>query len=191
MLMSAHSWYMTEKIRKKYPQNVVVQYPYQISGIKNIEMGESINIGKGAVIMTTRAKVIIKGHFVSGPKLTIITGDHMPIVGRFIDSVTDTDKDEIDVDHHYDQDVIIEEDVWAGANVTILKGVTIGRGSIIAAGAIVTKTMPPYSIIGGIPARSIKTRWTMSQIIEHEKKCYPEEKRLTAEYIQNLFNNIR
>lgn len=67
-----------------------------------------------------------------------------------------------------DKDVIIEEDVWCGANVTILKGVTIGRGSIIAAGAVVTKNIPAYSIAGGVPAKVIKKKFTDSQIAEHE-----------------------
>lgn len=68
-----------------------------------------------------------------------------------------------------DAPVIIEDDVWCGANVTILKGVTIGRGSVVAAGAIVTKSCPPYSIIGGIPAKVLKMRFTPEQIKKHEK----------------------
>ena len=59
----------------------------------------------------------------------------------------------------YDQPVVIEEEVWCGANVTILKGVTIGRGSVVAAGAVVTKSCPPYSIIGGVPAKVLRKRF--------------------------------
>ena len=64
--------------------------------------------------------------------------------------------------------LVIEDDVWCGANVTILKGVTIGRGSVVAAGAIVTKSFPPYSIIGGVPAKLIKMRFSPEEIERHE-----------------------
>jgi len=54
--------------------------------------------------------------------------------------------------------VIIEDDCWIAANAVILAGVTVGKGSVIAAGSIVTKDVPPYSIVGGNPARIIKSR---------------------------------
>lgn len=53
---------------------------------------------------------------------------------------------------------VIEDDVWIGANVVILKGVVIGKGSVIAAGAVVNKNVPPYEIWGGVPAKFIKKR---------------------------------
>lgn len=54
--------------------------------------------------------------------------------------------------------VTIEDDCWLGANTTILAGVTVGAGSIVAAGAVVVRDVPPRSIVGGVPARIIKTR---------------------------------
>ena len=80
-----------------------------------------------------------------------------------------------------DKDVVIEGDSWIGINVTILAGVTIGRGSVIAAGAVVTKSCPPYSIIGGIPAKVLKYRFSIDEVLEHEKLLYPEEERLSRE----------
>lgn len=55
--------------------------------------------------------------------------------------------------------IIIHDDVWIGLNATIMSGVEIGQGSIIAAGAVVTGDVPPYSIVGGVPARVIKYRF--------------------------------
>lgn len=52
----------------------------------------------------------------------------------------------------------IEDDVWIGRNVIILPGIRIGKGSIIGAGAVVTKDVPPYSVMGGVPAKVIKNR---------------------------------
>lgn len=144
-----------------------ISYPYTICGINNIKTEESINIGPNSTIYTTGAKLIIKKHFIAGPNLTIITGDHHYIVGKFIDDVKCTEKISGN-----DKDVIIEEDVWCGANVTILKGVSIGRGTIVAAGSVVTKSCPPYSIIGGVPAKVIKKKFTEEQIKEHESILY-------------------
>jgi acetyltransferase-like isoleucine patch superfamily enzyme len=55
-----------------------------------------------------------------------------------------------------EEDVFLEDDVWVGANSTILKGTTIGRGAIISAGSVVTKDVNPYTIVGGNPATFIK-----------------------------------
>lgn len=54
--------------------------------------------------------------------------------------------------------IVIEDDCWLGANSSILAGVRIGHGSIVATGAVVTKDVPPYSIVGGMPARIIRYR---------------------------------
>lgn len=54
--------------------------------------------------------------------------------------------------------VIVGDDVWIGYGATILKGVEIGNGAIIAAGAVVTSNVAPYTIVGGVPAKIIKTR---------------------------------
>lgn len=53
-------------------------------------------------------------------------------------------------------EVIIEDDVWIASKSTILKGVHIGQGAIIAAGSVVTKDVPPYAMVGGVPTRVIK-----------------------------------
>jgi acetyltransferase-like isoleucine patch superfamily enzyme len=55
-------------------------------------------------------------------------------------------------------DIVLEDDVWLGANVVVLDGVTIGRGAIVGAGAVVTQSIPPYAIAGGVPARVIRYR---------------------------------
>lgn len=54
--------------------------------------------------------------------------------------------------------IVIEDDVWIGAGTIILAGVTIGKGSVVASNAVVNKDVPPYSIVGGVPAKVIKER---------------------------------
>lgn len=58
--------------------------------------------------------------------------------------------------------IVVEDSVWIGMNVTILKGVTIGEGSIIAAGSVVTRSIPPHCLAAGVPAKVIKTDVTWS-----------------------------
>jgi len=63
----------------------------------------------------------------------------------------------------------IGHDVLVGHGVTIMRGVSIGNGAIIGAGAVVTKDVQPYKIVGGIPAKSIRNRFSAEEIIIHEQ----------------------
>lgn len=170
------------------PNTCRVSHKINLACKNNLYMDDYSSVGAGAEIMNTRARVIIGSHFVAGPHLVVITGDHMPVVGRFLNTITDSDKDRLDVGQEYDQDVIIKEDVWTGYGVIILKGVTIGRGAIISAGAVVTKDVPPYCISGGVPAKPLKFRWSIDQIMEHEVELYPESERYTREQLEQIFN---
>ena len=60
--------------------------------------------------------------------------------------------------------IIIGNDVWLGANVIVVDGVKIGDGAIVAAGSVVTKDIPPYTIVGGVPAKIIKYRFEKEEI---------------------------
>lgn len=61
-------------------------------------------------------------------------------------------------------DIIISDDVWIGYGAMILSGVNIGQGAVVATGAVVTKNVPPYAIVGGIPARILKYRFSQDII---------------------------
>ncbi|MDY6420297.1 MAG: CatB-related O-acetyltransferase [Succinivibrio dextrinosolvens] len=54
-------------------------------------------------------------------------------------------------------DIVVDDDVWIGYGATILSGIHVGQGAIIAAGAVVSKDVPPYAIVGGVPARIINS----------------------------------
>lgn len=66
-----------------------------------------------------------------------------------------------------DKPTVIENDVWIGYGAIILGGVRIGTGSVVAAGSVVTKDIPPFSIVGGNPAHVIKKRFSDSEIKDH------------------------
>lgn len=128
-------------------------------GLWNLSVGDGTSIPKGSIIYCTEAPCTIGKKVLFGPHPTIITGDHrIDILGKYMTDVTVEEKF-VDGVNVYDQPVVIEDDVWVGANVTILKGVTIGHGSVVAAGAVVTKSCPPYSIIGGVPAKVLRKRF--------------------------------
>jgi acetyltransferase-like isoleucine patch superfamily enzyme len=129
-----------------------------------IHVGSNVYLGIGTRILASETSVHIGDKVMFGPGVSIIAGDHnTSVIG----------KEMIDVKEKLpenDQPVVIESDVWVGANAVILKGVTIGKGSIIASGSVVAKSFPNYSIIAGVPAKLIRARWTSDQIKEHEAK---------------------
>ena len=132
----------------------------------NIHIGNKVYIGDNAMFMSTRAKIFLGNNIMFGPHVFIITGSHrMDIIGKYMIDVKDIDKRPED-----DKDVIIHDDVWVGASSIILKGVIVGEGSVIAAGSVVTKDVMPYSIVGGIPAKTIKMRFTPAEILKHKTK---------------------
>lgn len=93
------------------------------------------------------------------------------------------------VKHRAHPDTVIGNDVWIGAKAVILSGITIGDGAVIAAGSVVTKDVPPYAVVGGIPAKLIKYRFGHSEITELLRLRWWE---LPFEKLGNLsFDNIR
>ena len=84
-------------------------------------------------------------------------------------------------------DITIEDDVWIGFGATILSGVTIGQGAVIAAGSVVTKDVPPYAIVGGVPAKDIKYRFPEKMIKELVKINYGK---LTNEMIKKQVDDL-
>lgn len=88
-------------------------------------------------------------------------------------------------------DIIVEDDVWIGYGATILSGVTIGQGAIVAAGAVVTKDVPPYAVVGGVPAKVIKYRFEPHIIEELLKVDYGKlTKELVEMHLHELYEEL-
>jgi acetyltransferase-like isoleucine patch superfamily enzyme len=117
------------------------------------ELGEGLIIGNNVGIaqncfIQVRGKVVIGDNVIFGPNVSIFSENHcfsdpeMPVSMQGVSR----------------KGVTVEEGAWIGTRAVILDGVNIGKNSIVAAGSIVTKDVPPYTIVGGIPARIIKNR---------------------------------
>lgn len=90
--------------------------------------------------------------------------------------------------------VIIKNDVWIGAGALIMQGLTIENGAVIGAGAVVTKDVPPYAIVGGVPAKVIKYRFdekTIKELLELKWWDLPDEKIKQIPYDAPIQESIR
>jgi acetyltransferase-like isoleucine patch superfamily enzyme len=120
---------------------VVFYYP------KNVHLGNSVFINRGAIFMAP-VKISIGNNVLIGPYALFNTGSHI-----YASRSTLID----DQEHNYGE-IIIEDDVWIGGHVCILPGVTISKGAVVAAGAVVNKSVSPYTVVGGVPAKEIGVR---------------------------------
>jgi acetyltransferase-like isoleucine patch superfamily enzyme len=156
---------------RKHGKNVRFD-PDGFYSFENIILGSDVSLGTCPTLMAAKSTIRIGSKVMFGPQVTVIGGNHnTAVLGRFM-------KDVIEKRPEDDLDVIIEDDVWVGARAIILQGVTVGRGSIIAAGSIVTKSVPPYAIVAGCPARAIKFRWDVETLIRHEEMLYSPDSRI-------------
>ena len=121
-----------------------------------IESGACINNAVGDVIIGDYTRIGLHNTII-GP---VNIGDHVNLAQGI--TVTALNHNFEDSEKRIDEQgvsttpVVIEDDVWIGANAVILPGVRVGTHSVVAAGAVVTKEVPPHSIVAGIPAKIIK-----------------------------------
>ena len=129
---------------------------FQLGDYSVIESFACINNAVGDVIIGDHTRVGLH-NTVIGP---VNIGNHVNLAQGI--TVTALNHNFADSEKRIDEQgvsttpVIIENDVWIGANAVVLPGVKIGTHSVIAAGAVVTKDVPPYSIVAGVPAKIIK-----------------------------------
>jgi acetyltransferase-like isoleucine patch superfamily enzyme len=123
------------------------------AGVVLISGGSSIAIGREC---TFEKYAVVFGH--GG----VTVGDYALIGAHVVITSVDHARDDVTVPSTHQallrRPVVIEDDVFIGANATVLPGVTVGRGAVVGAGSVVTHDVEPYSIVGGVPAKVIGRR---------------------------------
>lgn len=168
-LISYHERSEVIRLSKKF--NTKINYCEQGKGGVTITSTNTLN--KFKIDETSHLKsntfiecsggVTIGKYFHTGRGLTIFSNNHN------YNSEKSIPYDETSID----RPVIIEDFVWFGSNVTVVPGVTVGEGAVVGSGAVLTKDVPPYSVVGGNPAKVIKMRDLETfQKLKDEKKYY-------------------
>lgn len=134
-------------------RNVNIEKGAQFS--TEISLGDNSGIGVNAQISS---EVTIGNDVMMGPYCFIYTSNHR--TDRIDTPMWKQGFTEV-------RPVVIGDDVWIGARVTVLPGVHIGKGSVIGAGAVVTKDVPAYSVVGGNPAKVLRYR-----VVKEETQCH-------------------
>lgn len=131
-------------------------------------------------IISAGIPVVIKKYTALSAGCIIIPGMHVPTVGmpQYLSTLHINDKGE---------GIIINEDCWIGAECALLGGCEIGRGCVVGTKSVVTKKIPPYAVVAGVPAKIIATRFSLQEVFEHERILYPATERLDKEYLKELF----
>lgn len=163
-------WYLKLRFRRLGPGANVDVFLW-VLGPQNIDIGANFSCLRnctlaacedGAVKIGSRVSFNANVYINACDKGTIVLGNDVAVgpnvVMRASDHVTSSLDKPIREQGHTGGSIIVEDDVWVAANVTILGGVRIGRGAVVAAGSVVNRDVSPYTIVGGIPARLAKRR---------------------------------
>lgn len=162
--------------------NAILEYPIRFEHPQSIYIEDNVKIRSGCQIINSPSeKVVIKKYSAIAVGCTMITNTHKSVVT--IPHIL------LGASHISDKstDIVIEEDVWIGANVTLLAGTHLCRGCIVGAGAIVSKEVPPYAVVVGAPARIISKKFELEDILAHEAALYPENQRLSRSELEDIF----
>ncbi len=143
-------------IRQRTRIDVLPYNQFSLGAYSTIEDFSTINNGVGHVIIGSETRIGI-GNVVIGP---VTIGNNVIFAQNIVTSGLNHEYKDVQMPISKQPVttalIVVEDDCWIGANAVITAGVTIGKHSVVAAGAVVTKSIPPYSIAVGNPARVIK-----------------------------------
>ena len=154
-------------IRRKFRKKVAYRHQYLLVR-KQCRMGEGTYAGKNFHV--TNKKTVVGKYCSIGKNVWLGAGQHPttylsthPL--QYLDYPYGPNlKPECRRPIIFDQPCVIGDDVWIGLNAVIMDGVKVGSGAIVATGAVVTKDVPPFAIVGGVPAKVIKYRFSPETI---------------------------
>jgi len=157
---------------RSWGKRSTITQPDLLFNTNEISIGNYVEIRKGARLEAVGSKTSpspkieigdgtsIHFYFHCGAASSVKIGKNVLIAGRVF--ITDHDHEYEDIAPIYNgaglntEPVVIEDEVWIGEGAVVLKGVTVGKRSVIGANAVVTKSVPPYTVVGGVPARFIR-----------------------------------
>ena len=163
--------------------NSYIEFPVYISCPKSVSMEADTRLRGGSkILVSEKCKVWIKKYSVVGMNCMIVANKHVSTVGipQILLGASGI--------NDQNNNIVIEEDTWIGSNVTIMGNITVGRGSLVGACSLVTKSIPPYAIVIGSPAKIIAVKFSIDQILVHEQLLYSESERFKRDYLEKLFS---
>ena len=151
---------------KSVGANVTFEEICEVLSPEKVSIGSNVQFFRGVYLSPCGTHIDIGSHTHFAPYCTLYgpltIGTHCAVAAHVVFA---------SVGHGYAQtdipmvaqpttrrEIVLENDVWIGANAVVIGGITIGAGSIVGAGAVVTRDVPPYSVVGGTPARIIRNR---------------------------------
>ncbi|UBM63575.1 acyltransferase [Candidatus Sulfidibacterium hydrothermale] len=157
-------------VRRRTRMDVMPFNQFVLGKDSTIEDFATVNNGVGDVIIGERTRIGI-GNVLIGP---VTIGDDVMFAQNVVLSGLNHGYEDVNVPPSLQKvetkPIIVEDEVWIGANAVVTAGVTIGKHSIVAAGCVVVKDVPPYSIVGGNPGRLLKQ-------YNHETKTWERVKK--------------
>lgn len=135
-----------------------------------LTIGDDVYIGKGCTIECNGS--VGSGAMIANRVGLIGRHDHdvsaVGVMVRHAPWIGDADFDPVKKAER----LVVEDDVWIGYGAIVLSNVIVGRGAIVAAGALVTKDVPPYAVVAGVPARVVGWRFSEADVERHEAAVY-------------------